>query len=388
MDDVLFFTKHLSSKNLQLYCEQNKLNYKVDNDQKDSDRAENFCQFLHEKASSMQRAKVEYDFNRMRTLREKNGVSTLISTSNANKIQTPKSLFEDSTEFDQVFWFYYNHFELFKKAHIWYIAERKTGWREVYFPTGITIEEIKKAKDTFMNDFKTHLYEEERIAGNNCMIEVYEKDDRICFVAYPEGRAIENRYYEGDDLKRDGVIKEVKERYFVFNVKTGLLRIKMREYHKSMSMLSLFGISVLKKDLKEAHIKVLNLNRLKDEDLRFDYTHADGIKSVALRGISLLFKDSGNKMSITLSKARNHGVDELQSLARRYAFPIAKDYTDIIWTKIDFKFDPKMHDGVSKKTLNLTGDNLTELTDDPIDRKIRELLIGWKILIESDEKPN
>lgn len=131
------------------------------------------------------RGEVELDFQEVNDLSSAEAIHLLITESGLTEEDQPAD-FDDYNQNDKAMWFYLNKKDVFREVAAWTEVDDTGGWREWLEVPKKTIKELTEHDDELSAAVSKYLMKNE-LRGENCFVEHYMQDDRICYVAYPEG---------------------------------------------------------------------------------------------------------------------------------------------------------------------------------------------------------
>jgi|GEM_PF-6231890 len=388
MDSFASVFKGLSLSYLSLYLKTIGLtSYTPDESQNKKTRFEDFQNFYQDKLSQDDKNRIEYDAQQIHLLSSKIGIELLFEKANLDGIKFPEEEMDIINQYDKAVWFYCNKLDFFEEVTAWLVSENKSGWKEVYFPKK-PIEKVKGKEEILSKNLKTFLRKKDSTA-ENCDVRAFEKEGRICYVAYPDGHAGIRQYYENGERKDDKIRKDIENIYFIYDTYTGALATKAKRRNKYIQqMQAIFGDTVLNCAWEEAHNRIINFDVLKDRDFDFP-THDDKVEEVYLKAVTFINEDTNEKISYEIPESKTSGLTAMYQTIDSYSkISIEDDIFKIIYAKFFIRFDVNTFKGKQgKRTFDLRGTNTHILTDGEMDRKIKELLIRWNIFeIKKDGK--
>ncbi|MBI5414470.1 hypothetical protein HZA38_03055 [Candidatus Peregrinibacteria bacterium] len=137
-----------------------------------------------------------------------------------------------NAEEELVMWLFLYHRKLLNELRVWDKVNISKNWEVENIDFSDNIQDIQKKEEELAIEIKKHFKKEEnRII--KCDVESFIQEDRICFVAYPEGLpATISKYKEDTEEISHVTERPVSEFFFVIYPKKGKLWFKSNTHYK------------------------------------------------------------------------------------------------------------------------------------------------------------
>ena len=374
------FLRHISLPLLGEYCIRNQVPFTLNPSEKDEAGIERFVQIFNELPRPKQE-KVELDLQEIYDLCPNTGVSMLIQEAIARGQSLPEEL-KEMNQNDAAFWFYLNQQSVFNEVSVLYEVSETRGWRDVYVKT-VQLSEVTGKSKTLQNALSNHLFQTE-LKGRNCVVEEYTRDDRICYVAYPEDYAEADVLYDGNSLRKKQVRKPVFKIYFVYEPGEGRLRTKAKGGVQRIVMYQkIFSSVILSDNTDPVNNRIFDLNKLKNREFIFSYNPEDNVEFVRIKSLRLSYINGGKRVILEVGDNTIMGIADFHEWIESMHLPL--DLMNITQAVIQVKFKPTIKRTKGTVTVRLTFPNSHDLADKPEHRKVKELLRHWGLDRKRDE---
>ncbi len=309
----------------------------------------------------------------------------LIEEAKIENINTPSHLY-DMNPYDKAMWFFINDKNLFFKVFNEYEIESSIGW--TFYQTRPFVSEkdiIKKERiEELENKISDYFFKSE-IRGKKCKVEVTEKSDYVCFVAYPEDYAQKHLSYDDSTkLNKDNTIQSVFKIYFLCYPETQRVGIKTKGgWQRKDDLIKIFGESILKQILTNKDKIAYRLNKLKDFNFSFGTPPEDGVETVKVTSLRFSYPNTEKvKQFIVNVGTEGQGLEDIGEWIREHDMNI--DHTKITITqakiRVKFKKSPEMFKKAKGTvTATITAPNSCNLGIKPLHNKVKEYLVNWGI---------
>ena len=218
----------------------------------------------------------------------------------------------------------------------------------------------------------SHFFHSNEGRGRNCQVEVYRRQDKEYFFAYPEDFGLSSVEWESDALKTRAR-HPAFEIIFVYCEEQGSLDIYAPKNTKAVPELQrIFARTILNLDaLSNGRIdkRVYDLDPLGDAEFTFQVEPESGIEQVTVTQLRLTLKH-GSKRRITLEADTKNNPQAVYELLEELNPP---DYF-VTQTRVKVIFESTFGRRAKTRTFNITYPNSCALGHDGDDLKIREIL--------------
>jgi hypothetical protein len=277
---------------------------------------------------------------------------------------------------------YLDHPEFWKAATRFYRADSMTNWK---VRRGLP----QKAASQDHGDrraFEAEIggwFRKHQARGKNCQVEVYRRDDRDYFFAYPEDFADELSEYVDNKLDRKPH-RPAFEVVFVWKEKDGTLEINCRGTKKVLeAMQAGFARCILKlPTIPPVPAKpVYDLDRLKDRNFPFVYDPGQGIEAVWVNRLRLeSITREGDR--VTFEAETDADRYALYDLIKRVNMAIPLDRWQVWQASLSARLAGTGEKPAWVERFNVTSPNSTNLKHDEVGVKLRAMLAASGIEVK------
>ncbi len=350
--------------------------------QNDEQAIKNIADIIAKQEEDTQQ-EIERDFSDINKLSDDKGIENLLNEAKDQSVNPPVDALVQNGH-DVSFWFFNNHKKVFDEASA--VQEFLTsGWKRVPVPSK-SVDIVEKNKDALADALRAYYQKKDAGLGKGCLIDVYQKKDRVYVVAYVSARGVNDVIPDetNDKKLKKTTRRESIEIYYLYlqgdDKDGGELEIKTKGgFTVQKELLEVFSQSVLKHTLDDTKQKY-DLDLLKNKDFALNYDTEDEVEGWWLKGLDLRTPDGQTKMSITIKDESRVGsetmwqkLNDLQ-LANKMS-SLRLNRADM---KIKFKKTKKHPKGT--KTFYITWKDTSSLNDiDDLDIKAGQVLKKSKI---------
>jgi len=325
-----------------------------------------------------------------RDLREVNemtayaGEELLKTGAKRSKVKTPDN-FEDYSQYDTALWFFMNEYSLFDKASTLFELQDAVGWRDVFVPQVSNAKAAKKRK-VFEAALRQHLQDKE-LKGRYCIVEKYNKDGKLFFVAFPQDYAQADYHYSSATKLNDRVVRiPIFKIYFKYDSSIGMLSVKTKGgKEKAENYQKIFCKHVLDHEMSTEDQKIYDLNQIKD--VNFSLPTGPEMEYVKIKSVTLLYYDKSLRLTLDLNDDSKLGLDDFHYRAKQLGIPL--DFVNVVSAKFYFNFKPpknRTKGSRSTVTAQVSFPNSHSFADKPLHNKARDYLQNWGITKKQDEE--
>ena len=277
--------------------------------------------------------------------------------------------------YERSIFFYLNHPVLFEETAEEYLLDTLSGWRR--------FRVAKKDRTFFMKNLETFSvavqeYYQKEYRGKHCKIEVYDKGNRMRFVAFVEDTYTNEMYFEKEGVINGKPTKRVLFAYFQYRPDKGVLDVKAKGGKTKINALRrIFSRYLLAEagEVEEVAYELAKFNNL--QAMKFDIRPEDGIEKVQLKGLRLISGANKDKFTIDIGNSNGWGAEPILAVTQRLRLNLP-DYL-IHQAVIRFEFRKTGNGRRKKVTARITYPNCCDLKERDIDIKAQELLRRWGI---------
>jgi len=328
---------------------------------------------------------IERDFSEINKLSDDKGTENLLAEAKDQSVDVPTDVQIQNNGHEIAFWFFNNHKKVFEEASA--VQEFLTsGWKRVPVPNK-DIDVISQGKDALAEALRTYYQNKDKGLGQQCLVDIYPKKDRVYVVAYLSARGINDVIPDEKDEKKlvKSTRREHIEIYYLYlrgedDNEGGELEIKARGgYTTERELLGVFSQSVLKHTLDDTKQKY-DLEPLKNKAFSFVYDAEDQVEGWWLKGLDLKTPDLQTKIKLSIKNESKMGVETIwqQLSSLQLADKMSSLRLDRAEMKIKFKPTKKHPKGT--KTFFITWKDTSSLNDlDDLDIKAGQVLKKSKI---------
>lgn len=370
------FLKHLSPEMLEKYCKSTKLDFALPETDDPEKIANAFIEYLGEKAYNT-RATVELNFQEVKEIVGEKGSLMLIEEAKTQQILIDNKL-DALSNYDKAMWFFLNERDIFDMVALEYEIEHSLGW----LPYNVDPIERKKVlgKEHELAAAVRDYYYQMENRGDICQAECVEKENYICYIAYPQDYVDRDISYdkETQKLNKTNHRQPVFKVFFLYHPEENRLSVKVKgSKAKKESLLKIFGKFVLDQELTEDQKVRYDLSVLKNFNLPFDTPPKDKVQQVKLIELRLMYpKAYGKKLVVSVDK-NGYGSKDIGNFIRKMDIPLHE--LNITQAKVYVKFTPTRKREKGTVTATITAPDSCTLGEKKNHDKVRQYLKDWGI---------
>jgi len=327
---------------------------------------------------------IERDFSDINKLSDDKGTENLLDEAKDQGVKIPLNIMSQYNGYEIAFWFFNEHKKVFAGANA--VQEFYTsGWKRVPVPNR-PLDVVMKNKDALESALKAYYQDKDKGLGQRCLIDVYQKKDRVYVVAYVSARGVNDVI---PDEKDDGKLKKSTRResieiYYLYlqgdDKEGGELEIKARGgYTTEHELLAVFSGAVLKHTLDNTKQKY-DLEPLKKRNFSLVYDTDDEVDGWWLKGFDLKTPDGQTQMKIYTKNESISGTDMIWRTLDSLKLADKIDSLRLNRVDMKIKFKPTKKHPRGTKTFYVTWKDTSSLNDlDDLDVKAGQVLKKSKI---------
>jgi hypothetical protein len=318
--------------------------------------------------------RADREFRAINELCSTHGVADMIEHGRRKNVDI-FALFEKlETTHEKAFHCFLEHPTLFAEASIWHKVQGLGRWQTYAgSPKGVPYSSIEGGCDLFADKIKSFLRNKDG-RGKKCKAIAYDRGDRVCVVAYPEGHGTVDHEYENDILV-PVVRKPVEEIFILYMPHDGAVQVKAAAGKEvADEVFKAFLAHCLATDAPAELLReVFDLDKLKQRDFPFAYDPLDQIEFIRLRGLWFRgLEATGRKYSVEIPARVQWQSAIWEELSR---MPIPIEQMKIQRAIIQIKLPGR----AGSVQIELTP-NTCSLGDTPLHLKARDYLKQWGLV--------
>ena len=266
--------------------------------------------------------KINLDFAYANELSTEDGILSIVDYFNDSGIDLQVEVKELENPQSQALYTITNYSKLFENAFIRYYADDLTNKKERIGIAQIDFDDDTLNKRTKDMEYalQTYLMANDG-RGQNCKIELYRYQDRICFLAYPEDYLkTAFRYNPKGTLERT-TTKDVFEIIYIYYPEKRKLELscKLRSPKRVKDLMKMFGDILLEDDTGfDDFQKTYELNKLLEEDFNFYSEPEDKVEYIRLKKLRLANKyDTKERITIETDSENEDGMLPMREALRQ-----------------------------------------------------------------------
>jgi hypothetical protein len=350
--------------------------------QNDEQAIKNITDIIAKKDEDTQQ-EIERDFSDINKLSDDKGIDNLLNEAKDQNVNPPVDALVQNGH-DVSFWFFNNHKKVFDEASA--VQEFLTsGWKRVPVPSK-SVDIVEKSKDALADALRAYYQKKDAGLGKGCLIDVYQKKDRVYVVAYVSARGVNDVIPdENNDKKlKKSTRRESIEIYYLYlqgdEKDGGELEIKTKGgFTTQKELLEVFSLSVLKHTLDDTKQKY-DLDLLKDKNFALNYDTEDEVEGWWLKGLDLRTPDGQTKISITIKDESRVGSETMWQKLNDLLLANKMSSLRLNRADMKIKFKPTKKHPKGTKTFYITWKDTSSLNDiDDLDIKAGKVLKKSKI---------
>lgn len=381
VDDYSYIEQYFRNRSINDFT-YTKSTDKKTKKQSDEQAIKNITETLSNQSEDAQQ-EIERDFSEINKLSDDKGIDNLLNEAKDQNITPPANILLQNGH-DVSFWFFNNHKKVFDEASA--VQEFLTsGWKRVPVPSK-SIDIVKNNKENLAKALRDYYQKKDAGLGKGCLIDVYQKKDRVYVVAYVSARGVNDVIPdENDDTKlKKSTRRESIEIYYLYlqgdQEEGGELEIKTNGgFTVQKELLGVFSQAVLNHTLDDTKQKY-DLDLLKDKNFALNYDTEDEVEGWWLKGLDMRTPDGQTKMYITIkdesrvgSETIWHRLNDLQLAGKMGSLRLNR-------ADMKIKFKPTKKHPKGTKTFYITWKDTSSLNDiDDLDIKAGQVLKKSKI---------
>jgi hypothetical protein len=328
---------------------------------------------------------IERDFSDINKLSDDKGIESLLAEAKDQSFTAPLSVVAHNNGHEIAFWFFNNQKSIFDGANA--VQEFFTsGWKRVPVPNK-PIEIVSEKKEALEKALKDYYQSRDKGLGQRCLIDIYQKKDRVYVVAYISARGVNDVIPDEEDegkLKKS-TRRESIEIYFLYLLgedakEGGELEIKSRGgYTTERELLGVFSEAVLEHTLDDTKQKY-DLEVLKDQSFSLMYDAEDEVEGWWLKGLDLKTPDLQTKIKLTTKDENRVGSETMWQKLKDLQLSHQMGSLRLDRAEMKIKFKPTKKHPKGTKTFYITWKDTSSLNDiDDLDIKAGKVLKKSKI---------
>jgi hypothetical protein len=338
--------------------------------QNDEQAIKNITDIIAKKDEDTQQ-EIERDFSDINKLSDDKGIDNLLNEAKDQNVNPPVDALVQNGH-DVSFWFFNNHKKVFDEASA--VQEFLTsGWKRVPVPSK-SVDIVEKSKDALADALRAYYQKKDAGLGKGCLIDVYQKKDRVYVVAYVSARGVNDVIPdENNDKKlKKSTRRESIEIYYLYlqgdEKDGGELEIKTK------------GGFTTQKELLEDTKQKYDLDLLKDKNFALNYDTEDEVEGWWLKGLDLRTPDGQTKISITIKDESRVGSETMWQKLNDLLLANKMSSLRLNRADMKIKFKPTKKHPKGTKTFYITWKDTSSLNDiDDLDIKAGKVLKKSKI---------
>lgn len=220
--------------------------------------------------------------------------------------------------------------------------------------------------------------------GRECEVNVFQHEDYVCFIAYPEDFAKSPLCYEGSRLKKHP-LRPTFEIIYIYYPKTGKVELSAKGGpRRHMELFKIFNRVVLEDEKAIAELeKTYRLEKFLDESLNLPTLAEDAVEYVRLQKLRLSHKFEDYRITLDLKQA--NGLDSMRTVLGKMRLPVSA--FNVVQAEIKMKFPGRGRKG--SVSINLSYPDKCNLNDSPTHLKAKKYLEEWGLVNHKPtEKPS
>ena len=384
MQNIKDVVRHLSPQSMADYCKVNSLTFQPKDEDEPKDMADNFSAYF-DTLDANTRAKVEMDLQEIKDIASEKGAMMLCENARKQTSLSPaeeKQLDEMST-YDKAVWFYLKQPKLFSRTAMEYEIENAVGWLP-YNITPTNKSNVLGKENILGKAVKEYFYSNE-MRGRLCTAECMEKDELICYVAYPQDYMVRDISYDTkSELNKQNKRQPVFKVYFLYSPSENRIYVKTKGgTKKKENLIKIFGKEILGQELKDSAKVEYNLNALKDFDMPFGTPPEDGVEEVKVVYLRVSYPTSTGRQITFRGHPTGHGLIEMKRWIKdELNLPIEEAKYNITQAKIRVKFKKeklKLKRAKGTITAEINYPSSCNLGVKSLDLKVKQYLKDWGI---------
>lgn len=336
-----------------------------------------------QKQSEDTQQEIDRDFSEINALADDKGTENLLAEASDQSVEVPIKVITGCNGYELALWFFNNHKSVFDNATA--VQEFYTsGWKRVPVPKK-PVSIVKDRKDALERGLKAYYQNKDKGLGQRCLIDIYEKKDRVYVVAYVSARAAND--VVPDEKTKDKLKKSTRresiEIYYLYlqdEEGGGELEIKARGgFTTARELLDVFSQAVLDHPLDDTQQKY-DLDLLKEKSFGLVYDTEDEVEAWWLKGLDLRTPDGQTQMRIATKDEGKTGNDTIWQQLASLQLAQKMDTLRINRADMKIKFKPTKKHPKGTKTFYITWKDTSSLNDiDELDIKAGKVLKKSKI---------
>ncbi len=311
IDDYSYIEQYFNNRSIVGFT------YKTDTDKKvkkqNDEQAIKIISEIITKQNEEIQQEIERDFSEINELSDDKGIDNLLNEANDQNTNPPLNVLAQNGH-DVSFWFFNNQKKIFDNANV--IQEFFTsGWKRVPVPSR-NVDIISKNKDNLEKALREYYQKKDAGLGKGCLIDIYEKKDRVYVVVYISARGINDVILDEKDstkLKKS-TRRENVEIYYLYlqgsKEEGGELEIKKRGDTTAKELLGIFSQVVLNHTLDDSK-QTYDLELFKDRNFSLIYDTEDEIEGWWIKGFNLRTPDGQTNINITVKDEYRIGSETI-----------------------------------------------------------------------------
>ena len=266
--------------------------------------------------------KINLDFAYANELSTENGILSIVDYFKDNNIDLQLEIKDLENPQSQALYTLINYKELFENAFFRYYTDdlsqkkERVGIAHVDFDK----ETLEKRTRDLEYALQTYLMANDG-RGQNCKIELYRYQDRICFLAYPEDYLKTTFKYTTKGTLERVTTKDVFEIIYIYYPEKRKLELscKLRSPKRIKELMKMFGEILLEDTTGLADFqKTYELSKLLEPDFNFSFDPEDRIDYVRLKQLRFANKyDPKEKVTLEIDSENEDGLVPMREVLKR-----------------------------------------------------------------------
>ncbi len=364
--------RYLDKGLLSLYLKKKEVKDALPQTPDDGDENEVWDEFI-QSLPTAKTNEVETDLRDINEMATEDGLLALLEIADQKGVHPQKEIEKLTSQHDQALYFFIHHSAIFDFASVTHRVtdlKAKTERNLRKRPADFVVTKDKALADVL----KTFLLSKDG-RGRECVVNVFQYKDRVCFMAYPEDFAQSPLCYQEKQLKRLP-LRPTFEIVFLYYPETGKVELSAKGGpQRQVALFNIFNNVVLEdKDAVLDLEKTYRLEKFLDADLKLSTEIEDLVEYVRLTKLRLAHKYNDYRVSLDLKQA--NGLQSMRTVMENFRLnPIAYN---VVQAEIKMKFPGKGRKG--GVTIQLSYPDKCNLNDSPNHLKAKKYLEQWGLV--------
>jgi hypothetical protein len=337
-----------------------------------------------------QSAEVNSDFELVTSLADEQGVQAILDEADYHHLDLTDAFESMPGFFDKALWTFLEHRGVAEVANRFCEAERFPPSYWIRRREGVLGAEPRDDADALakLGEALAAYFRLKEGRGRECLVDVYRRDTKLYYFAFPEDYAQTALEYTGTKKLERRAHRPIFELVFVCDPELGALDTYFRGRKEArLAIETIFCRVILDREFDTwTDDRLYDLNAFKRRDVRFVYDPASGIQDVSVKLLRLSLLGGGSRrvvLEADTSTDRGAVYDLLEELFEssddvpRARLPLA--LANVTRVGLLVLFSPGGRRGRHTKTFYLTYPNGCSLGHNGRDAVLRQMLIDSKI---------